>query len=777
MRKNVIIPAFVAALALVSCVKTNELPAPVETRTVSFHAVSPDTKAVFTAPEGNQYPVLWTANDTKVYVVQNYKAVASDADLTKSADNKTATFEAELTKGAEENGVIAVVPAGAVKSVNSTNKTLNIEIPAAQTSSSKSPDEAAMILYAKESLGGTIPSDVDLTFQHFSAYFHLSFSNYEDALSAAGATVQAVSITSEKEIAGRAFFYPEDGTVSPNAMFKTVTVSTTSLSDVWVGLTPVDLSGETLTLVVNTDKGTMTKKITFPAERSLTSGKVANIPVDMTGISIVAPVVYKLVTSASQLHVGDKIIVAAANYDVALSTTQNANNRAAAGVSKGEGVIRDPSAAVEEITLEDGVKPGEYAMKASAGYLYAASLATGDKNYLRTAAPADVTPELAPFGSWDISIFDTVQKDNNSEKTETSNAAKVIVKDASRGLLRYNGSGSNNLFSAYEDNHATTYLIHLYRLDVPADETARFKVTMPDADDAGAVSVPAAGKELEVYIFGNTPWTAEVTGGATLSSASGNGNAILTLTVPENTGSSTLDYTVTVKTTASVAKDTYTFNLSQVSNTIVLGAVLFEDDFEWLQPYVTGWLEANTQYKADDLDPVKMNASSHQQPNIWNTAALTTTVGAKFEELGYEDLNKTGKTLYMQHNYFKMGASGKQTGIKLPAVAAFGTTPIDVMLTFDWCAHMTTSDPGVIDNTPIVVVLEGAGKCSDSNAATSNAIITEQAAGKLEWQHASVRLNGVTSATRISIKPNHDNFTWSGQHRWHLDNIKIQKIN
>ena len=587
MRKNVIIPAFAAALALVSCVKTNELPAPVETRTVSFHAVSPDTKAVFTAPEGNQYPVLWTANDTKVYVVQNYKAVASDADLTKSADNKTATFEAELTKGAEENGVIAVVPAGAVKSVNSTNKTLNIEIPAAQTSSSKSPDEAAMILYAKESLGGTIPSDVDLTFQHFSAYFHLSFSNYEDALSAAGATVQAVSITSEKEIAGRAFFYPEDGTVSPNAMFKTVTVSTTSLSDVWVGLTPVDLSGETLTLVVNTDKGTMTKKITFPAERNLTSGKVANIPVDMTGISIVAPVVYKLVTSASQLHVGDKIIVAAANYDVALSTTQNANNRAAAGVSKGEGVIRDPSAAVEEITLEDGVKPGEYAMKASAGYLYAASLATGDKNYLRTAAPADVTPELAPFGSWDISIFDTVQKDNNSEKTETSNAAKVIVKDASRGLLRYNGSGSNNLFSAYEDNHATTYLIHLYRLDVPADETARFKVTMPDADDAGAVSVPAAGKELEVYVFGNTPWTAEVTGGATLSSASGNGNAILTLTVPENTSTTdTPSYTVTVKTTATVAKDTYTFTVNQVA--APSGAAPEVGDVLWKETWAGG---------------------------------------------------------------------------------------------------------------------------------------------------------------------------------------------
>ena len=40
------------------------------------------------------------------------------------------------------------------------------------------------------------------------------------------------------------------------------------------------------------------------------------------------------------------------------------------------------------------------------------------------------------------------------------------------------------------------------------------------------------------------------------------------------------------------------------------------------------------------------------------------------------------------------------------------------------------------------------------------------------WQHASVTLNGVTSATRIKIRPTNMGSTPNYQ-RWHLDNIRI----
>ena len=195
----------------------------------------------------------------------------------------------------------------------------------------------------------------------------------------------------------------------------------------------------------------------------------------------------------------------------------------------------------------------------------------------------------------------------------------------------------------------------------------------------------------------------------------------------------------------------------------------YADDFEWLQKYIDGWVVANPG-DADQLDPVGSQLSSHAQPNIWNLEALSTTLGAELESKGYEDLNKSAKTLYLQKNYFKMGANKKQTGLKLPAIAFEGDTPVDVVLTFDWCAHMGGS--GSVDDVTITVELEGAGTCEDSGAALSNPIATTQETGQMVWQHASVTLKGVTSATRIKIRPTNMGSTPNYQ-RWHLDNIRI----
>ena len=69
---------------------------------------------------------------------------------------------------------------------------------------------------------------------------------------------------------------------------------------------------------------------------------------------------------------------------------------------------------------------------------------------------------------------------------------------------------------------------------------------------------------MAVYVFGNSAWSASATGGATLDSASGTGNAILTLTIPENVSTTdTQDYTVTISTTAGVVPNSYAFNITQ----------------------------------------------------------------------------------------------------------------------------------------------------------------------------------------------------------------------
>ena len=195
----------------------------------------------------------------------------------------------------------------------------------------------------------------------------------------------------------------------------------------------------------------------------------------------------------------------------------------------------------------------------------------------------------------------------------------------------------------------------------------------------------------------------------------------------------------------------------------------FADDFEWLQKYIDGWVAANPD-DAEKLDPVGSQLSSHAQPNIWNVADLASTLGAELESRGYEDLNPSAKTLYLQKNYFKMGASKKQTGLKLPAIAFEGDSPVDVVVSFDWCAHMGGS--GAVDDVSITVELEGPGTCESSGSALSAPVTHVQETGQMFWQHASVSLQGVTSATRIKIRPTNMGSTPNYQ-RWHLDNIRI----
>ena len=200
--------------------------------------------------------------------------------------------------------------------------------------------------------------------------------------------------------------------------------------------------------------------------------------------------------------------------------------------------------------------------------------------------------------------------------------------------------------------------------------------------------------------------------------------------------------------------------------------IYYQDDFSWVAP----WADA---YGADDS--VGDNNASGKAPNVYShethleggvpgyPAFLT-----EYANRGYEDVNAEGKSFYTQKYYLKFGKTSVHTGLKLPANDFEGTAPADVELSFDWAAHMTGK--GVIDKVNIVVELEGDGVCGDSGAKISNPFTTTQPDGKLEWQKASLVLKGVTSATRIIIRPTVlDDSDGVTQKRWYIDNIKLAK--
>ena len=131
------------------------------------------------------------------------------------------------------------------------------------------------------------------------------------------------------------------------------------------------------------------------------------------------------VYDASTLAAGDQIIIAALDYDYAMSTTQNTNNRGRASVTKsfGELIYGDDT---QIITLQAGKVNNTFGFYVGGKYLAAAS---SRNNYLKSNTSLDNN------GSWSIQI-------------DAATGAATVKTNGSytRNLLRYDTSG---VFSCY----------------------------------------------------------------------------------------------------------------------------------------------------------------------------------------------------------------------------------------------------------------------------------------------------------------------------------------
>ncbi len=154
------------------------------------------------------------------------------------------------------------------------------------------------------------------------------------------------------------------------------------------------------------------------------------------GIAPIADCPYALVKNAADLAVGDTIIIAAKEYDVAISTTQNKNNRGQATIKKNGDTVTFGSD-VQIITLEEGKKEGTFAFNVGAEYLCAAS---SGSNYLRTEGT------LSNNSSWTIEIA--------TDETATIKAQGTYT----RNVMQYNKSSS--LFACYSSASQKAIVIY-----------------------------------------------------------------------------------------------------------------------------------------------------------------------------------------------------------------------------------------------------------------------------------------------------------------------------
>ncbi len=149
---------------------------------------------------------------------------------------------------------------------------------------------------------------------------------------------------------------------------------------------------------------------------------------------------YVLVTDASTLKAGDRVVIVAKDSAYALSTEQKDNNRGQASVTKSGNTVTFGND-VQILTLETGSVTGTFAFNAGAkGYLYAAGSASSG-NYLRTKTQLDNS------GSWRIEITDGV-------------ALIVAQGSAKSQTMQYNQSSS--LFACYASASQKAICIYKY---------------------------------------------------------------------------------------------------------------------------------------------------------------------------------------------------------------------------------------------------------------------------------------------------------------------------
>lgn len=208
-----------------------------------------------------------------------------------------------------------------------------------------------------------------------------------------------------------------------------------------------------------------------------------------------------------------------------------------------------------------------------------------------------------------------------------------------------------------------------------------------------------------------------------------------------------------------------------LTDACTISSIYYQDNFDWVFQYwdtVYGNAYGRSQMNLDPIGNQSTNTSAtppYAQPNVWTK--YPDSMGSGFTAHGYTDVAKAAgrddNVLYIQENYLKFGKTNYHTGIQLPPVAC-GSDPVNAILSFDWSAQ----DAG----KEFVVEVTGGGAWLDSGASVSKPF---SQSNTLNWETKAFTLVGLTSTSRISIRPNLTDYAASGKYRFFIDNIRLEE--
>ncbi len=215
---------------------------------------------------------------------------------------------------------------------------------------------------------------------------------------------------------------------------------------------------------------------------------------DITLYAVFTNQLYELVTDASTLSAGDKVVIAATGYDYAISTKQNTNNRGSVNVLK-SGNYLFVNNEVAEFTLSKGdeiidsnrdKRSDTWSLVCESMYLYAPD---PENNYLKS------TQNKETGSNWVISI------DNNST-TICTYLRKGTTSGYVNRTIQY--LKSNNIFSCYTINNqavslysckSSSFSTHYYNLIISSAKYATYYNTTAYIMPEGLKGYTISGEE------------------------------------------------------------------------------------------------------------------------------------------------------------------------------------------------------------------------------------------------------------------------------------------
>lgn len=508
MRKHFLLGlTAVAAMCLFSCTKENVRPSE-STQTITFTALTPDTKTHFGEKTGTAYPTLWAGNE-QVAVSYNGGAKTS---ASVSGSGKSASIDAKITvnKTAAEHEFTLASPAAAITSFGSDGD-VYFTIPSIQTPGEGTCDEAAQIIYAAASCTAEeLNSNISLTFKHLTAYGNMSVTLPEGA----GKVKKIELLTAATGLTGSyGYVYSE---IVGNKEESTLTLLTDKTTGIFFACAPADLTGKKLKVTVTTDKGVYEKDIDLTGKTlNFVAGKVSKFSVKDFKVKALVTESWNLVTDASTLKVGDELVIASNEKGVvAGNITKDYLSGVASTLSEDMSTITELGQDAVVFTL--GGKADAWTLSNSEGKLL------GCTAVIKVAWVDGTT-------TWKISI-------------NTSNEATINSTNTAYGRFLYNVNSSR--FTTYTSSTNTLMLLpQIYRRETTIVDPNKPVLTInPGKYDT---KIPAAGRTLTFTVMTNqAEWAVTSSDDANFAVTKAAGS--FTVTVSENTDAAERTATITI---------------------------------------------------------------------------------------------------------------------------------------------------------------------------------------------------------------------------------------